>query len=328
MLFIIPIANLVLENILKLNEVILIPHVYFLQDEDKLDEDDKLLLSFNMGDLPTALNNAWKYQSNCFFDKNMTIAIIKINFSEKEFAYNTPHEDNFVLNKVCSLINKELDYIRLNFCNLANNTQVPTFPGIFKGGYNGVVVNMDNYEVRSLNGEICTNLNQHGIGINVNLNNDYKDEVMYKLLFSNRTDEVYLKCRSALRRINETYYFLNKDTIFVFLLSTLEFLASDEYIKFQNVKANIIPFLVNNKSCYHSLSDEFKKLSKNLRTPVVHCGKSLYEILPNEEEVDKLLNQLISYIINYCSTIFKSGVINFDELETEKKIRQKKIGLK
>ena len=75
------------------------------------------------------------------------------------------------------------------------------------------------------------------------------------------------------------------------------------------------------------MSDEFREIYKDLRTQVVHCGKSLYDVLPSEKEVDKTINKLVQYIVNYCTAVLMKDIFTFEELEAERAELLSKIGI-
>lgn len=325
MKFVIPVVNLTIHSIIKLDRVVLLPHTYFLQEEAEVEIDDEILLSYEMGNLPKVLGEAWHYCKQDFFDKNVTIAVIEVEISDNDFYDDTPLQNAYLLNKICTFVDKELDYIRLRFCDHSQIDSIPTFPGIFKGYMRGAMIDESSNRCRSLNGKICSNLNQHGLGVFADMDTTITEDTLYKLLFCNRDDEVYLRCRCALRRVSETYYFPNKDTIFVYLMSTIELLASEHFENFKKVKSKIIPFLTTSKNRYHDLAAEFRELSENLRTNVVHCGKNLYDVLPSEKDVDNVNKKIVKYIITYCSKVISLKIYNYVDLEKERNELLKKM---
>ncbi|MEH7526259.1 hypothetical protein V7149_23780, partial [Bacillus sp. JJ1503] len=139
----------------------------------------------------------------------------------------------------------------------------------------------------------------NGLGLNIenNLENDKigKFNNFNNIITSNRKDDVLLLCRSAVKRLNESMYMNNLDTSFIYLMSTLEMIASDRFIKFEKVKSKIVPFIASDKKFYHRLSEELKRFSMEIRTEVVHNGKPLHEVAP--EDYEKILFRLQGIIL-------------------------------
>ncbi|HCW9347596.1 TPA: hypothetical protein ACF5ZP_000544, partial [Staphylococcus aureus] len=57
----------------------------------------------------------------------------------------------------------------------------------------------------------------------------------------------------------------------------------------------------------------------NLRTEIIHNGKSIFDLYDNYEDVYKLLNWIKLIIIEYISNIVKKNIQTFDDLEKERK---------
>ena len=162
--------------------------------------------------------------------------------------------------------------------------------------------------------------------IHIGLQIDYIDGGLYEYFFlSNRDDEIYTVCRNAFTRLSEAMYMNSANTSFVYLMSTIEMLADKEYIKFTKAKTNILAFIATSKKEYLEKLEWFKEVSKVIRTEVVHNGKSIYEILHGEQEVERLLNRLMSIIVVYCGNVLETEITSFDELTIERAKRIKQL---
>ncbi|HCZ9905040.1 TPA: hypothetical protein SGC98_000531, partial [Staphylococcus aureus] len=125
--------------------------------------------------------------------------------------------------------------------------------------------------------------------------------------------------REAIHRVSESMYMNNLNTSFVYLLSTLEMLSSREYLNFKKTKSKILPFISYSKYQYHKCSEYLRNISENLRTEIIHNGKSIFDLYDNYEDVYKLLNWIKLIIIEYISNIVKKNIQTFDDLEKERK---------
>lgn len=317
MKFIIPISNLVIDNVMRLGDVIFIPH-HFYDDEIKYDmsvfDDVKIDEIKSIMDLCID-----EYQTF----KNYTIAMLDYDFSEHDYDNPIPDDEFMVMEKICLKVDRALDFMRINFCQIGHQETMPGLPGIVKGFRNGIVVDFKNKKSRNLLGNVYQLYVQPGIGLYADLyspENELSD--IYKCLFSERTDEVYVNCRSAFTRINEAMYMSNLNSAFVYLMSTLDMVASKKFVNFKIVKSHILPYVAKNKMEYHALSAELRYLSEVIRTEIVHNGKSLYELLKNDFDIKKILGRITMIIVLYCTEVYESEITDFNNLELERNKRK------
>lgn len=57
----------------------------------------------------------------------------------------------------------------------------------------------------------------------------------------------------------------------------------------------------------------------DLRTEIIHNGKSIFDLYDNYEDVYKLLNSIKLIIIEYINSVAKKNIQTFDALEIERK---------
>lgn len=315
--FIIPIQNLMIERIIQVGEFTFLPsHFYDIQMEltnielITNDERDKIFDILN----PCA----HEYQK---FYCNYVIVLFEYPFTEEEFQQNVPVEEFHFLDKLCYKVDRALDYFRLAQCYFGNREILPGIPGIIGNFQRGIVIDTNKGLSRELLGFVYNIYSNPGIGLDVDLY-DFEDDALYRIISdSGRTDIVFTRCRSALARVNESYYFSNLNTSFVYLMSTLEMLVSEEYIGFKKVKTYITAFTANSKSDYNNKCNRLKSISKDIREQVVHNGKSLFDIIEDHREIYKLLNYLVGLIISYCVEVVSLEVYDLDELVGERNKR-------
>jgi len=238
--------------------------------------------------------------------------------------------DMFYLEKMCYKANKYLDFFRVNECTHLNKETLPGLPGLIENSFTkeGIVVNEKTDEYRSLLGNVVHLFSQHGLGLYTDIKSPYLEHPSeYEYFFSPRKDEVYLNCRAAFSRISDSMYIDDLSISFIYLMSTLEMLASKEYIKFRKVKPKILPFICNTKETYHKLSEELRIWSEDIRTNIVHNGENIYNLVNNEKELKKIFSLLCSHIRNYCSAVLDTGITTFNELEIYRLEKQANLGI-
>ena len=320
MKFIIPIQNLFVEGCLIMEDVIFLPSHLYEKDHSPLlvdgVEEELIEKVYNI------LNNcAMEYQQ---LFQNYAVAIIEHPFTQGEFDNTVPIHDFEVLENVCYKVDMALDQIRLNKCDFMNKDLLPGIPGIIGNYQYGIVVDMEKNFSREILGKVYTLIGMSGIGLDMDCY-DVDDQLKRRKIFeNNRNDIIFNKCRTAIRRINEAYYFPNLNSCFVYLMSTLEMLASSEYTQFKKVKTNIVSFIANDKREYHQLCNRLRVISEDIRTEIVHNGKSLYDIIETNREIERLLGFVTNCIVEYCENVIDLNIITEEELisEREKRINQ------
>jgi len=75
------------------------------------------------------------------------------------------------------------------------------------------------------------------------------------------------------------------------------------------------------------LSERYRYLSEDIRTKIVHSGKSFPDIIEDSKEIKKIVRQLIFHIIKYCETVISTEIDNFEELERERSNRKINLGI-
>ncbi len=60
-------------------------------------------------------------------------------------------------------------------------------------------------------------------------------------------------------------------------------------------------------------------MKTDLRTEIIHNGKSIFDLYDNYEDVYKLLNSIKLIIIEYINSVAKKNIQTFDALEIERK---------
>lgn len=244
MKFIVPIQNLVIDRISRLGDVILIPSTTLM--DNKLYFEESIFTSIEVTEINKILDICSKDYMNTYY--NYTTALLEYPFSDEEYYYNKPIQDFDFLDKLCYKVDRTLDYLRLLYCQIGKMETLPGIPGIINGYKFGLVINMSENTYRPLLGNVYNIYVTPGIGlysepITINdINSSF-----YNQIFNKRTDEIYNNCRVALARINEAMYMNNINTSFIYLMSTLEMLASSDYLKFKKEKRKLFLLLLRIK---------------------------------------------------------------------------------
>ncbi|HCT1756537.1 TPA: hypothetical protein OTP37_000291 [Staphylococcus aureus] len=303
-IYILPLAYIVIESPLQIGNVILTPSLKVIES-GHFHTDFSLISIFNKKEFLSILSTSQL--------KEDALVIFKDDF----FEPTTVDQNYYFINKLSQKADRTLDIIRINENNFGVPEQLPGIPGITSNGWQ-VAEQLTDHKLRTINGKVMFMIRE-GIGLYpIDLSSNIYEDKLYNCLYVT-SNEINLLFREAIHRVSESMYMNNLNTSFVYLLSTLEMLSSREYLNFKKTKSKILPFISYSKYQYHKCSEYLRNISENLRTEIIHNGKSIFDLYDNYEDVYKLLNWIKLIIIEYISNIVKKNIQTFDDLEKERK---------
>lgn len=303
-IYILPLAYIVIESPLQIGNVILTPSLKVIES-GHFHTDFSLISMFNKKEFLSILSTSQL--------KEDALVIFKDDF----FEPTTVDQNYYFINKLSQKADRTLDIIRMNENNFGVPEQLPGIPGITSNGWQ-VAEQLTDHKLRTINGKVMFMIRE-GIGLYpIDLSSNIYEDKLYNCLYVT-SNEINLLFREAIHRVSESMYMNNLNTSFVYLLSTLEMLSSREYLNFKKTKSKILPFISYSKYQYHKCSEYLRNISENLRTEIIHNGKSIFDLYDNYEDVYKLLNWIKLIIIEYISNIVKKNIQTFDDLEKERK---------
>ncbi|HDC3407283.1 TPA: hypothetical protein O8A02_001855 [Staphylococcus aureus] len=303
-IYILPLAYIVIESPLQIGNVILTPSLKVIES-GHFHTDFPLISMFNKKEFLSILSTSQL--------KEDALVIFKDDF----FEPTTVDQNYYFINKLSQKADRTLDIIRINENNFGVPEQLPGIPGITSNGWQ-VAEQLTDHKLRTINGKVMFMIRE-GIGLYpIDLSSNIYEDKLYNCLYVT-SNEINLLFREAIHRVSESMYMNNLNTSFVYLLSTLEMLSSREYLNFKKTKSKILPFISYSKYQYHKCSEYLRNISENLRTEIIHNGKSIFDLYDNYEDVYKLLNWIKLIIIEYISNIVKKNIQTFDDLEKERK---------
>ncbi|HCC5599939.1 TPA: hypothetical protein M5603_000170 [Staphylococcus aureus] len=303
-IYILPLAYIVIESPLQIGNVILTPSLKVIES-GHFHTDFSLISMFNKKEFLSILSTSQL--------KEDALVIFKDDF----FEPTTVDQNYYFINKLSQKADRTLDIIRINENNFGVPEQLPGIPGITSNGWQ-VAEQLTDHKLRTINGKVMFMIRE-GIGLYpIDLSSNIYEDKLYNCLYVT-SNEINLLFREAIHRVSESMYMNNLNTSFVYLLSTLEMVSSREYLNFKKTKSKILPFISYSKYQYHKCSEYLRNISENLRTEIIHNGKSIFDLYDNYEDVYKLLNWIKLIIIEYVSNIVKKNIQTFDDLEKERK---------
>ncbi|MCY8798227.1 MULTISPECIES: hypothetical protein [Bacillus subtilis group] len=318
----VPIRNLSIESVFKIDDIIFSP-TYTKDDVKDLSYTDTV----TKDEFEEIQNYIKGLKSSIYSSlENTVVAIIK----DDKIKCANVQEASMFINNVCEKIDRSLDYFRLSYCRIGLYETLPSLPGIIDGFKSVYIFDNNSQKYKLIVGDEISILYQKGIGLQISIDPSKRDlnNIDSKCIFSKRTDEVFINCRTALTRVNEAMYMTNLNAAFIYLMSTIEMLADrNKYLQFSKVKSKILPFLAEDKKQYHELSKFTKHLSKDIREQVVHNGKNIYELYTYKEQVERELFRLTGLIVNYVRKVISLDIYTFKELEEKRKELKYSLGI-
>ena len=312
--YLVPVANFFIESPFKLGDYTFSPCFELLQNNYEENSKDTLTKEeyYSMHNYIKSVQKKYPH-----IGPNSSFIIIEEEFIE----ISNIQESIFLVDRLSEKANKSLDIFRINDCQIGNYETLPGIPGISIDGFK-TVFQCDPYsaKVSIVNGNISFMI-RDGIGLNPSLQSELSilNHPLYNCLFNDRTDIIYNTCRNALHRISEAMYMHNLNTAFIYLMSTLEMLASPNYVSFKKIKPKILPFISESKSVYHKQSKFLTDLSMNKRTEIVHNGKNIFDLYSSFDEVKRELFILTGMIVKFVKNVIALNLKTYEELETKRK---------
>jgi len=311
-IYILPLANMVIESPIQIGDFILTPSLEVI-NSDHFHTDFSSISMFNTKEFISILSSSLIEESSL------------IIFKDDFFEPKTVDQNYYFINKISQKADRALDLIRINENNFGVPEQLPGIPGITSNG-SQVTEQLTDGKIRTINGKILFMIRE-GIGLYpFDLSSNIYEDELYECLYG-VSNEINLLFREAIHRVSEAMYMNNLNTSFVYLLSTLEMLASREYLNFKKTKSKILPFISNSKNQYHERSKYLRYISEDLRTEIIHNGKSIFDLYDNSKDVYKLLNNIKLIIVEYINNVVKMNIQTFDTLEIERIKINKSLGI-
>jgi hypothetical protein len=237
-----------------------------------------------------------------------------------------PSEKQDILNKNISFAEEKLDIIRYVFANLEACSNLPYRAGFLRDNYSAVLLYSPSMRTFVfIKEKFVVNSNALGKGLDIKISNyrKYLDE--YFIIFRKKCGEIGEVLKYAFKLYSNIVYAENSTTKFMLSISMLEYLANPyEYMKMQEVKKKIIPFVANDKTELHQLSERFKELTSmkdsqgnqiGYRTCIIHNGLRIEDILKSNIEVKMLLREMQTYIAKVIGSLIKHYNKDWDEVE-------------
>lgn len=299
---VIPVEHLVINSIDRLGEYLLV-YVPFLQFDDyqtavELNEDEKKLIDILLRkqEFMEALN---RLEYCTLFVKNKV-------------------EDENDLEQIIFNVERACDFLAITQYRFDRKEWSIGKPGAI--GSNLIVFNIDImsenieplYQEKHFFNEIP------GIGLEVSFSPLCNDREFYPIIFSKRTDEVYMTCRYYITKACRTFTIPSLQSTFAELFASLEGIGMIGCPKFANFtieNERIMAVNCTNQNDFENNLDTFCYYSEVLRTLVLHQNHSLLEYMDRKSSF-RLLMDIFWKIITFAKNLINTKIFDLCDINT------------
>lgn len=149
--------------------------------------------------------------------------------------------------------------------------------------------------------------------------------VMYDIFSNQKIDVVTQMCRTALERVCGSYYMDDLNLRIIYLFDILDMLHPDT-TSGEDLRKRVLAFICNNKKEYEEQTEAFRNMRKSKRNPIIHGGKSIYDLVDNVDQIRVDCNLLEEWITLYCQNVMRLNIRTMEELRQVSTKRRNSFG--
>ena len=299
--YLLPVQNVLLEYVIKLGKIIFFPAGASEEDVSRS----------TMEDCEKEILKKILRENSQFFNGLGDCAFLLVS---SEFDVKVIDSDINILEKIFSEANRSLDYVRILECPFGRPEYFLGIPGLYGTRKYLISVNDDFGIGAYAEGKEYFYSMQKGIGLDIGVS-EKNDELLYKTLFSSRTDEVYNTFRKYLADACEALRIMDESRCFVYLFSKVDGMGLCDEYRFRDNKIRILSVIAKTQHEFDLFSSELFFYSKEIRTEVVHKGRKIDELV-SLDRAKNMNQQLFNFIIKFCVAIIDTGIDKIDVLKT------------
>lgn len=217
---------------------------------------------------------------------------------------------------ICNRIQEALNYLVIS-CQVSNNTILPSKVGINSDGIRAAYINLEGSStIRCIPGRCYSEYTEPSSGFYPSLDNFSAE--LYDCFFSSYYDEVFLTNKNALNKLASSIYFQDISQMLLEVFDVMDMLYPTTYDG-AKLHKRIATFCCNTKNQKLQLLNRLNELRKEIRNPLLHSGKSIYDIQLTQSDAYAIINELKCIIVKYCESVCALNVHSFKELREEEK---------
>ena len=217
---------------------------------------------------------------------------------------------------ICDKINHGLDYIILSTLDISQRNFLPSLAGIKDNIRSAFMLDDMENIVHPISGKVFAQYRCSPNPFIIKKDFRIDDVLLFNAIFNTRNDEIAMLCKNALKRVVDCYYISDYTIQITYMFDILDMLDPND-TEGKYLKSHVLPFVAIDKTDYHQKCKKFKILRDKYRNPLIHYGKSIYDLTTNQTEIFDIFNQLKLIIISYCKTVINLDVSSFASLKIE-----------
>lgn len=151
-------------------------------------------------------------------------------------------------------------------------------------------------------------------------------EALYNVLYDKEEAEISAICRNALERLCESYYYNDWTTRISYLFDIMDGLYPKSFDGSKLMK-QILVHICSTYDEYITKESEHEQVRFKYRNPILHGGRSVWEIEKNISEIKRVAILIESTIVNYCVAMKENKILTWADKAEEYKNCQIKLGI-
>lgn len=271
---------------------------------------------------------------DCEVLANTPLVVFATNLDWDAFLCQDHESDIQLLRRLSATGERAFDLVRLHFCRFDLPATLPGSVGSWVGSnafLGAMIYTLPDHESYLIAGEaIDCSIVAKGLGLDLSV--DLPDK-----LPSANDGEVASVAIHGLSLFSDVMA-ANSDTIkFVRAMTLLEFLANpDEFKNWKSLKGDIICHCASSKTDYHKLAHRFRELTSledaagnqtGIRTLIVHHGRFLEDIVPNENDRRSLFREMQVFVASVLEDMLENTAMTWAEFQYFRARKKQAIGV-
>ena len=253
---------------------------------------------------------------------NFPLIVFRDNLRLEDYVKFSQIDDVSLIKSYSQRADEVLDIIKFLFCNYTLTEMLPARAGLWDDRHSVAMVHFPAHNIaffQSREVEIKTFIK--GIGLEVN-DSDVVNTLSI-LLNDEELGEVGKLVKYALKLNASIAESDNESLKFTQIMTLIEFLGNPfSYENFKKTKGKIITYIAKDRTDYHNLSEKFRFLSEDIRTEIVHNGKSIEYLITDKSERLELFKFLKYLIYTAIWDFVGNAYLSWDEYDITRKERQ------
>ncbi len=141
-------------------------------------------------------------------------------------------------------------------------------------------------------------------------------DILYKCLYDNRIDEVFVTNQNALHHLADSIYINDLEEKLICIFNAFDMLCPDTTEGDKLIK-RIGAFICTTEKERLEFIRNQQGLRNRLRNPIIHGGKMLSELQLGHSEIVSAINELKQVIVKYCENVYIFDITTFSDLAVE-----------